>query len=82
MFYHLRRTLQRTHVFHHPVLQVPPPLLPLLAGGEDVSGGVVFGTFPQLCPVVFHHGGPAHQLHCGELLQELPAEMRTITSES
>lgn len=59
-------------MFHHSVLQVLPPLLALLCVGEDVCGGAVGRALSQLLPIILHQGGPAHQLHGGELLQKVP----------
>lgn len=59
-------------MFHHSVLQILPPLLALLCVGEDVCGGAVGRALSQLLPIILHQGGPAHQLHGGELFQKVP----------
>ncbi|TNN54187.1 hypothetical protein EYF80_035615 [Liparis tanakae] len=43
-----------------------------LSRGEDVCGRTVSGALSQLLPIILHQGGPAHQLHRGELLQKVP----------
>lgn len=68
----VKTTSPWTHVFHHSVLQILPPLLALLCVGEDVRGGAVGRALSQLLPIILHQGGPAHQLHGGELLQKVP----------
>lgn len=65
-----------TYMLHHSVLQVFPPLLSLLWVREDVCGRAVSWALSQLLPIILHQGGPAHQLHSGELLQKVPRDGR------
>lgn len=65
-----------THMFHHSVLQILPPLLAFFCVREDVCGGAVRWAFSQLLPIILHQGGPAHQLHGGELFQKVPKNER------
>ncbi len=66
--------LHLTYMLHHSVLQVLPPFLSLFCVREDVCGGAVRWALSQLLAIILHQGGPAHQLHSGELLQKLPTD--------
>lgn len=58
----------------HSVFKVLPSLLSILIVGKDISGRTVRRALAQLLPIILHQRGPAHQLHGGELLQEIPDE--------
>lgn len=70
-----------TYMLHHSVLQVLPPVLPLFWIREDDSGGAVSGAFSQFLPIVLYQGGPAHQLHSGELFQKFSGKDRGTSWE-
>lgn len=65
-----------TYMLHHSVLQILPPLLPLLWIRKDVCGRAVGWALSQLLPIILHQRGPAHQLHSGELFQKVPKNGR------
>lgn len=62
-----------THMLHHSVLQILPPLLSLLWIGKDIGGRAVRWAISQFLSIIIDQWGPAHQLHCGELFQKIPA---------
>lgn len=68
----------RTYMLHNSVLQVFPPLLPILWIRKHIRGWAVRWAISQLLPIVLHQGGPAHQLHGSELLKKIPRKKRKM----
>lgn len=67
-----------TYMLHHSVLQVLPPFLPFLWIREHICRWAVGWALSQLLPIILHQTGPAHQLHSGELLQQVPGNRGSI----
>lgn len=65
------------YMLHHSVLEVFPPLLALFWIRKDICGRAVRWALSQLFPIILHQGGPAHQLHSGELFQKVPGNVRS-----
>ncbi len=68
-------------MFYHSVFQIFPSLFSLFWAGEDISVRSSHGTLPQFLSIILHYRWPAHQLHGGELFQEIPARegWKTLT---
>lgn len=70
-----------TYMLHHSVLQVLPPFLRFLWIREHICGWAVGWALSQLLPIILHQSGPAHQLHSGELLQQVPGKTGRISKD-